>query len=120
MANPTQLFRRNATWRKGVMRNLVTDVIIHGKVETTEERAKELRRHVDKLITKAKKNTLASRRKAEAFLRPVTLKDGTTAGQHLFNTLGPKYKDRNGGYTRIIKTPTRRGDNTPMAIVELV
>ena len=120
MANPTQLFRRNATWRKGVMRTLATEILVHGKVETTQERAKEVRRHVEKLITKGKKGTLAARRKAEAFLRPVTLKDGTPVGKYLFNTLAPKYKDRNGGYTRIIKSPARRGDNTPMAIIELV
>ena len=120
MANPTQLFRRNATWRKGVMRTLVTDVIIHGKIETTQTRAKELKRHVDKIITKAKKGTLASRRKAESILRPVLTKDGISVGKYLFDTIAPKYKDRNGGYTRIIKSPSRRGDNTPMAIVELV
>lgn len=120
MANPTQLFRRNASWRKGVMRNLVTDVILHGKVETTEVRAKELKRHVEKLITKGKKGTLAARRKAETVLRPVETKDGVPVGKYLFETVAPKYKDRNGGYTRIVKTPARRGDNTPMAIVELV
>lgn len=120
MANPTQLFRRNATWRKGVMRNLATDVILHGKVETTETRAKELKRHVEKLITKGKKGTLSSRRKAETVLRPVSTKDGVPVGKYLFETVAPKYKDRNGGYTRIVKTPARRGDNTPMAIVELV
>ncbi len=121
MANPTQLFRRNAEWRKGVMRSLVTDVIIHGKITTTETRAKELRRHVEKMITKAKKNTLASRRQAQAFLRNINTKDGKkTALQHLFDVVGPKYKDRNGGYTRIIKLPARLGDNTKMAIIELV
>ena len=120
MANPTQLFKRNATWRKGVMRNLVTDVILHGKVETTETRAKELRRHVDKLITKSKKGTVAARRQAEKILRPVETKDGVPVGKYLFDTVAPKYKDRNGGYTHIIKSPARRGDNTPMAIIELV
>ncbi|WKX02296.1 50S ribosomal protein L17 [Candidatus Mycoplasma mahonii] len=120
MANPTQLFKRNATWRKGVKRTLVTDVIIHGKITTTETRAKEISKHVDKLITKAKKNTLASRRKAESILRKVETKEGIPAGKYLFETLGPKYKDRNGGYTRIIKAPARRGDNTKMAVLELV
>lgn len=120
MANPTQVFKRNATWRKQVMRNLVTDLIVYGKVETTEARAKELRRHADKMITKGKKGTLAARRKAEEFLRPVTTKDGTPVGKYLFETVAKKYESRNGGYTRIIKSPSRRGDNTPMAIVELV
>lgn len=99
---------------------MATDVIIHGSVETTEARAKEVRRHVEKLITKAKKGSLAARRDAEAFLRPVTTKDGLTAGKYLFDKVAPKYKDRNGGYTRIIKTPNRSGDNTKMAIIELV
>lgn len=120
MANPTQLFRRDATWRKGVLRNLVTDVLLHGKVETTEARAKEVKRHVEKIITKGKKGTLAARRNAEKFLRPVSTKDGVPVGKYLFDTIAPKYKDRNGGYTRLIKSPSRQGDNTKMAIVELV
>ncbi len=98
---------------------MATDVIVHGSVETTEARAKEVRRQVEKLITKAKKGSLAARRDAEAFLRPVE-KDGLSVGKYLFDKVAPKYKDRNGGYTRIIKTPTRSGDNTKMAIVELV
>ncbi|MCC3161042.1 MAG: 50S ribosomal protein L17 [Mollicutes bacterium PWAP] len=119
MANPKQLFKRNATWRKGVVRTLVTDIIVHGKIYTTETKAKELRRHVEKLITKAKKGTLAARRNAEKILRPVE-KDGVPVGKYLFEVIGPKYKDRNGGYTRIIKAPARRGDNTNMAYIELV
>lgn len=120
MANPTQLFRRNSTWRKHVLRSLSTDVLVHGRITTTEARAKEVRKHVEKLITKAKKNTLASRREAAAFLRNVTNKDNKSALSFLFDTLGPKYKDRNGGYTRIIKLPARLGDNSKMAILELV
>lgn len=120
MANPKQLFRRNTTWRIHVTRNLATDVLVHGRVTTTLQRAKELRRHVEKMITLAKKNTLASKRQAVAFLRPVTTKDGVPALTHLFTTLGPKYKDRNGGYTRIVKLPPRLGDNAQMAIIELV
>ena len=120
MANPTQIFRRNATWRKKVMRSLATDVILHGKITTTETRAKKLRKYVDQLITKAKKGDLSSRRRAESFLRNVKTKDGKDVGRYLFESLGPKYKDRNGGYTRIIKAPARRGDSTKMAIIELV
>ena len=120
MANPTQLFRRNATWRKGIIRSLATDVIIYGKIQTTEVKAKEIKRHVEKLITRAKKGTLAQRRKAEAFLRPVKAKNGQAVGTYLFNTLGSKYKSRSGGYTRIIKAPSRKGDNSKMAILELV
>jgi large subunit ribosomal protein L17 len=94
---------------------------VHGKIITTVVSAKEIKRHVEKLITKAKKNTLASRRRAETFLRPIKMADGkTTAGQHLFNKLGPKYKDRQGGYTRIIKLGKRSGDSSEMALLELV
>ena len=120
MANPKQLFRRNSSWRKKVMRSLATDVIVHGKITTTEARAKKLRKYVDRLITKAKKGDLASRRKAESFLRNVKTKDGKDVGKYLFENLGPKYKDRNGGYTRIIKAPNRRGDSTKMAMIQLV
>lgn len=120
MANPTQLFRRDSAWRKHVTRSLATDVLIHGHITTTEVRAKEIRRHAEKLITLAKKNTLASRRQAAAFLRNVTTKDGTPALKYLFETLGPKYKERNGGYTRIVKLPARLGDNSKMAILSLV
>ena len=119
-SNPTQVFKRDATWRKHVLRNLVTDLIIHGKVQTTEARAKEVKRHIDKLITKGKKNTLAARRNAEKILRPVKTKDGIAVGKHLFEVLAPKYKDRKGGYTRLIKSPSRKGDNTKMAIIELI
>lgn len=119
MANPHQLFRRNRTWRKGVVRSLVTDVIIHGRITTTETRAKEVRRFVDRMITKAKDGSLASRRAAAAFLRPV-YKNNLKADKYLFDVVGPKYKNRNGGYTRIIKLPARQGDATKMAILELV
>ncbi len=120
MANPHQLFRRNATWRKQIARSLATDVLVHGRITTTETRAKEVRRHVEKMITKGKINTLASRRSAAAFLRDVKTKDGVPALKHLFETLAPRYKDRQGGYTRIIKLPARQGDATKMAILELV
>lgn len=120
MANPHQLFRRNTSWRKGVIRSLVTDVIVHGRITTTQTRAKEVKKFVDKMITKGKIATLASRRSAAAFLRPVTTKEGVKADKHLFDVVAPKYKDRNGGYTRIIKLPMRQGDSTKMAIVELV
>lgn len=120
MANPHQLFRRNSTWRKGIYRSLSTDVIIYGRITTTLSRAKEVRRHVDKLITKGKNGSLAARRQAAAFLRPVFTKDHLRADKYLFDVVAPKYKNRNGGYTRIIKLPVRQGDATAMAILELV
>ena len=120
MANPTQVFRRNTTWKRSVMRSLATDVIVYGKITTTEPRAKELRSKVDRLITMGKENNLHAKRRAAAYLRNVKLANGKSVLQHLFNTVGPKYKERNGGYTRVIKLPRRRGDNAKMAMIQLV
>ncbi|MBN0919195.1 50S ribosomal protein L17 [[Mycoplasma] gypis] len=120
MANPVQLFRRNSKWTKGWQRSLVTDCLVNGKVETTLARAKQLRRKVEKTITLAKKNTLASRRAAASYLRDVKMKDGRDAVQYLFEVIGPRYSDRNGGYTRIIKLGPRRGDGAEMAVISLV
>ncbi|EFF41123.1 50S ribosomal protein L17 [Mycoplasmopsis alligatoris] len=120
MANPKQLFSRDTKWRQGVMRSLVSELYANGRITTTLTKAKEVRRHAEKMIQKAKNPTLANRRIVAGFLRPLVLKDQTPVLSHLFNTIAPKYKDRNGGYTRIIKLPTRLGDNTRMAIIELV
>ncbi len=111
---------RTADHRVALLKNMATELILKGKIETTEMKAKELRSVVDHLITIAKKNDLASRRQAAAYLRNVTTKDGKTAVQVLFDEVAPKYKDRNGGYTRVIKTGVRRGDAAPMATIELV
>ena len=111
---------RTADHRVALFRNLATDLILKGKIETTEMKAKELRSVVDHLITTAKKGDLAARRNAAAYLRNVTTKDGKTAVQVLFDEVAPKYKDRNGGYTRVTKTGFRRGDAAPMATIELV
>ena len=111
---------RTADHRVALLKNMATDLILKGKIETTEMKAKELRSVVDHLITIAKKNDLASRRQAAAYLRNVTAKDGKTAVQVLFEEVAPKYKDRNGGYTRVNKTGFRRGDAAPLATIELV
>ena len=111
---------RTADHREALLRNMATDLIIKGKIETTEMKAKELRSVVDHLISVAKKNDLAARRQAVAYLRNVTTKDGKNAVQVLFDEVAPKYKNRNGGYTRVTKTAIRRGDNAPMATIELV
>ena len=111
---------RTADHRVALLKNMATELILRGKIETTEMKAKELRSVVDHLITIAKKNDLAARRQAAAYLRNVTTKDGKTAVQVLFDEVAPKYKDRNGGYTRVIKTGVRRGDAAPMATIELV
>jgi large subunit ribosomal protein L17 len=89
-------------------------LIKHEQIKTTLPKAKELRSVVDKLITLGKKGSLHDRRRAYAFLRD----DATTA--KLFETLGPRYKERNGGYTRVLKAGFRYGDAAPMAVIELV
>ena len=111
---------RTADHRVALLKNMATDLILKGKIETTEMKAKELRSVVDHLITVAKKDDLAARRNAAAYLRNVTTKDGKTALNVLFEEVAPRYKDRNGGYTRVIKTGIRRGDAAPMATIELV
>lgn len=111
---------RNADHRSALLRNLATELILRGKIETTEMKAMELRSVVDGLITIAKKGDLAARRQAVSFLRNVSTKDGKTAVQVLFDEVAPKYADRKGGYTRVTKTKIRRGDNAPMATIELV
>lgn len=112
--------RRNSDQRKALLRDLVTDIIINERIVTTEAKAKELKKLADKMISLAKENTLASRRQAAETVRFEEVKEGQNALQKLFSELGPRYQDRNGGYTRIIKTVPRRGDAAPMAIIELV
>ncbi|VEU55332.1 50S ribosomal protein L17 [Metamycoplasma orale] len=121
MANPKQVYRRNSEWWNHVERALVTDVLVHGQIRTTLERAKKIKSKVDKMITLGKVNTLATRRQAVKYLINVPSKDAKKdIVQYLFDTLAPKYKTRNGGYTRIIKVENRNGDNAKMAIIQLV
>ena len=100
--------------RTAMLRAMVTYLIEHGRIETTVTRAKEVHPLVEKMITLGKKNTLASKRQALAF---ITKED---AVKKLFSELAPKYADRNGGYTRILRTGPRRGDAAEMAIIEFV
>ena len=100
--------------RMALLRNLVTSLLENGRIETTLTRAKETRSLAEKMITLGKTNTLHSRRQALAF---ITKEDVV---KKLFDEIAPKYAERNGGYTRVIKTGPRRGDAAPMAIVELV
>lgn len=113
-------FGRNADHRKAMLRNLATSVIMYGKVETTEAKAKDMRSVVDELITLGKKGDLAARRQAAAFVRNVVAdeKTGQTVLKKLFEEVAPKYADRKGGYTRVVKTGVRRGDAAPMAYIE--
>ena len=111
---------RHSDQRKALLRDLVTDIIIYERITTTEAKAKELRKIAEKMITLAKKDTLASRRQAAETVRFEEAQDDLNALQKLFTVLGPRYQDRTGGYTRIIKTVPRRGDGSPMAIIEFV
>ena len=111
---------RTAEHREALLKNMATDLILKGKLETTEKKALELRSVVDGLVTKAKKGDLASRRNVAAYLRNVTGKDGKTAVQVLFDEVAPRNKERNGGYTRVVKTGVRKGDAAPLATIELL
>ena len=101
--------------RRSMLANLTKDVIMKGRVVTTETRAKEARKFIDKMITYGKNGDLVSRRKALAFVN-----NDKEVVKKVFDELAPKYAKRNGGYTRILKTDERRGDNALMAIIELV
>ena len=115
-------FGRNADHRKAMLRNLATSVIMYGKVETTYAKAMDMRSVVDELITLGKRGDLSARRQAAAFIRNVVADEKTqqTVLQKLFSDVAPKYADRNGGYTRGVKTGVRKGDAAPMAYIELV
>jgi len=112
--------RRNSDQRKALLRDLVTDIIISERIVTTEAKAKELKKLADKMVTLAKDGSLSARRQAAETVRFEEVKEGQNALQKLFSELGPRYAERNGGYTRIIKTVPRRGDAAPMAIIEFV
>lgn len=110
---------RTSSHRKSLLRNLTTDLIVKEEIITTEEKAKELRKVAEKMITLGKKGDLAARRRAAAYIMNVQA-DDKTALQKLFDDVAPRYADRQGGYTRIIKLGTRRGDNAKLAKIELV
>ena len=110
---------RTSSQRKALLRDLTTDLIINERIVTTEARAKEIRSTVEKMITLGKRGDLHARRQAA-----VREEGGSivveTALQKLFNDLASRYSERQGGYTRILKTEPRRGDAAPMVIIELV
>ena len=100
--------------RKAMFRNMATDLLRNGKINTTDTRAKEIRRVVEKLVTLGKNGSLHARRKALAYVRD------RAVVEKLFSELAQRYMERPGGYTRIIKLGYRRGDNAPVSLVELV
>ena len=104
----------SSSHQKALLANLATSLFEHGRIKTTEPKARALRPYAEKLITHAKKGTLHNRREV---LKKIRDKDVVHS---LFAEIGPFYSDRNGGYTRIIKVENRKGDNAPMAVIELV
>ena len=105
---------RNSSHRKAMFRNMTISLVEHEKIKTTLPKAKELKRIADKYVSIGKKGNLHARRIAYSRLKQ------DIAVKKLFETLAPRYKDRNGGYTRIIKLGNRYGDNAPTAVIELV
>jgi large subunit ribosomal protein L17 len=104
----------SSSHQKAMLANLATSLFEHGRIKTTETKARALRPYAEKLITHAKKGTLHNRREV---LKKIRDKDIVHV---LFAEIGPFFSDRNGGYTRIIKVEARKGDNAPMAVIELV
>ena len=119
---------RTNSQRKAMLRDLATDLIVHERIQTTEVRAKELRSVVEKMITLGKRGDLHARRQVAQFIRRelVTLTDDEGketeifAIQKLFDNVAPRYAERQGGYTRIMKMGPRRGDGAPVVVIELV
>ena len=100
--------------RKALLKNLLNSLILHEKIKTTETKAKEIRPLMEKMITRAKVDSLHNRREV---MKKLPTQNSV---KKLFEVLGPKYKERKGGYLRIIKTGERKGDNAKMAIIEFV
>jgi len=107
-------FGRTTAHRRAMFSNMATSLILHERIQTTDAKAKDLRRIVERLITLAKKGDLAARRRAYR-----TVRDQAVL-KKLFDEVGPRYTERPGGYTRILKTGNRVGDNAAMALIELV
>ena len=112
--NAGRKLSRNTSHRRALLRNLVTSLLEHGRLMTTLPKAKEIRPLAEKMITLGKRDTLAARRQVHSYL----LKDATA--QKVFSAIAPKFADRNGGYSRIIKLGNRKGDGADLAIIELL
>ena len=110
--NAGRKLSRNSSHRHALMRNMVTSLIEHGRIRTTDAKAKELRRWADRMVTLGKQQTVAARRRARAFVQT----DAAVA--KLFAEVAPRFTNRNGGYTRIIKLGNRPGDAAPISIIE--
>lgn len=114
---------RTADHRRAMLRNLTTSLIVNERIETTVTRAKEVRKAVEKMITLGKRGDIHARRQAAAFVQRVEIEgeNGTEfALQKLFDDIAPRFADRQGGYTRILRVGPRRGDGAETAIIEFV
>jgi len=112
--NTVKKLSRDRDSRKALMKNLAESLVLYERIQTTEVKAKALRSFVEPLITKAAEDTLANRR---YLLKHLPTENSV---KKLLEVLGPKYKSRPGGYTRIMKIGTRKGDNAPQVVIELV
>lgn len=113
--NTNRKFGRGKVQRKALMNSLALNLIVREKIKTTEPKAKELRPFIEKLITSAKKGDLATKR-----LIISKLSNRSREVKKLFDVIAPKYADKKGGYTRILKLGARKADGAPMAIIEFV
>ena len=104
---------RERDQRKALLNSLMGSLVQHGKIKTTEAKAREIRPRVEKMVTRARHDTVANRRILSRSLPPVSVKK-------IMSEIGPRYAERKGGYTRVIKLGQRRGDGSPMAIIEFV
>lgn len=112
--NAGRKLNRSSAHRRALLRNLVTSLLQHEHLQTTDAKAKEMRRWVDRMITLGKRNTIHARRQAAAFVR------GRDIVKKLFDDIAPRFAGRPGGYTRVTKLGHRHGDAAPVSLIELV
>ncbi len=110
--NSGRKLNRSGSHRKALFRNMVLSLIRHGRIITTDAKAKELRRFADRMVTLGKQGDLAARRMAFAFMQ------SRDAVKKLFDEIAPQFKERPGGYTRVVKFERRRGDAAPLSVIE--
>lgn len=118
--NVNRKFGRESGPRRALLRSLARNLIMNGRIETTEARAKEIRPIVEKLVTQGRDSSVASRRLITARLGAHETDAKNSATKKLVEEISPKFKDRAGGYTRIVKLGNRRGDGSRMAMIEFV
>lgn len=111
--NKNRKLGRVTKQRKALLKSLALSLALHGKIKTTEAKAKEVRPFIEKLITRGKTQNITSR-------RIITARIGVKGSKKIVDDISPQYKERKGGYTRIVKLPRRKSDGSPMAVIEFV